>query len=132
MYQSHRSYEDARRIVREKEKFKKRVISSVGVGFFLIGINLFTSPGYFWAIFPIMGMGLGLFLKGMKLYGPLKNRENEDQKIERELRRNQYERGDIEADEDGLDLPDMEDGLTLKNLKKREELRAQWNENDLV
>ncbi|MEA5616329.1 2TM domain-containing protein [Cronbergia sp. UHCC 0137] len=51
-----------------KREFKSHLISFMGVNGLLILINLFTSPGYFWAIFPILGWGLGLFFHGMKAY----------------------------------------------------------------
>ncbi|MEH2425169.1 MAG: 2TM domain-containing protein [Nostoc sp.] len=36
-------------------------ISFLAVNLFLILMNLITSPSYFWAIFPVLGWGLGLF-----------------------------------------------------------------------
>jgi len=31
-------------------------------------LNLVVSPGYFWAIYPMLGWGLGLLLHGIKVY----------------------------------------------------------------
>jgi hypothetical protein len=31
-------------------------------------LNLLASPGYFWAIYPILGWGLGLLLHGIKVH----------------------------------------------------------------
>ncbi|MBD2250584.1 2TM domain-containing protein [Nostoc parmelioides] len=52
----------------QREEFKTHLITFIGVNGFLIVLNLLTSPGYFWAIFPLLGWGLGLFFSGMKAY----------------------------------------------------------------
>jgi hypothetical protein len=51
-----------------RRDLKSHVVSFIGVNGFLIALNLFTSPGYFWAIFPLLAWGLGLFLHFMKVY----------------------------------------------------------------
>jgi hypothetical protein len=51
----------------------------------LVVINLVTSPGYFWAIWPIMGWGLGLAAHFVAVYhfgGDVRERA-----VEAELRR---------------------------------------------
>lgn len=52
----------------KRQEFKSHLITFIIVNGFLILLNLFTSPEYFWAIFPLLGWGLGLFLHGMKTY----------------------------------------------------------------
>lgn len=52
----------------KRQEFKSHLITFIAVNGFLILLNLFTSPGYFWAIFPLLGWGLGLFLHWMKAY----------------------------------------------------------------
>jgi hypothetical protein len=52
----------------KQQEFKLHLITFIAVNGFLILLNLFTSPGYFWAIFPLLGWGLGLFLHWMKVY----------------------------------------------------------------
>ncbi|MBF2014270.1 MAG: 2TM domain-containing protein [Rivularia sp. T60_A2020_040] len=42
--------------------FKAHLISFVAVNTFLVVLNLMTTPRYFWAIYPISGWGLGLFM----------------------------------------------------------------------
>ena len=49
-------------------EFKSQLVYFIGVNGFLIVLNLLTSPGYFWAIFPLLGWGLSLFFSGMKAY----------------------------------------------------------------
>ncbi|MBD2384019.1 2TM domain-containing protein [Cylindrospermum sp. FACHB-282] len=51
-----------------RRELKSHVVSFIGVNGFLILLNLFTSPSYFWAIFPLLAWGLGLFLHCMKAY----------------------------------------------------------------
>jgi len=47
-----------------RQGFSAHLLSFVAVNSFLILLNLFTSPSYFWAIFPLLGWGLGLFFHG--------------------------------------------------------------------
>ncbi|MEL6163248.1 MAG: 2TM domain-containing protein [Cyanobacteria bacterium J06628_3] len=54
-----------REIVRKG--FKAHLTSFVAVNVFLVIINLTTTPGYFWAIYPISGWGLGLFMHHVKI-----------------------------------------------------------------
>lgn len=42
--------------------FKAHLISFVAVNTFLVVLNLMVTPRYFWAIYPISGWGLGLFM----------------------------------------------------------------------
>ena len=49
-------------------KFRGMAVSMGGTMAFLAGLNLVTSPHFFWAIFPIMGMGLGLHKAAGKLW----------------------------------------------------------------
>jgi hypothetical protein len=49
-------------------QFKSHLVTFIGVNGFLVLLNLLTSPSYFWAIFPILGWGLGLFFDAMKAY----------------------------------------------------------------
>ncbi|MFW9262536.1 hypothetical protein A4S05_30905 [Nostoc sp. KVJ20] len=44
-----------------RRAFWTHLVSFLAVNLFLILLNLITSPGYFWAIFPALGWGLGLF-----------------------------------------------------------------------
>jgi 2TM domain len=45
---------------RRKRGFKAHLIPFVAVNTFLIILNLITSPKYFWAVYPLLGWGLGL------------------------------------------------------------------------
>jgi hypothetical protein len=50
-----------RKLHKEREKFGSQLVSSGMTSIFLVALNLITSPGFFWAIFPVGGMGIGLF-----------------------------------------------------------------------
>ncbi|MEM7713017.1 MAG: 2TM domain-containing protein [Cyanobacteria bacterium P01_A01_bin.68] len=47
--------------------FKAHLISFVAVNVFLVILNLSTTPSDFWAIYPISGWGLGLFMHHFKI-----------------------------------------------------------------
>ena len=46
----------------KRRAFKKHLITFVAVNTFLVVLNLVTTPRDFWAIYPISGWGLGLFM----------------------------------------------------------------------
>ncbi|MBH8554413.1 2TM domain-containing protein [Nostocaceae cyanobacterium CENA357] len=48
--------------------FWGHLVAYLAVNLFLILLNLITSPGYFWAIFPLLGWGLGLFFHWWNVY----------------------------------------------------------------
>lgn len=50
------------------QKIKPHLISYLVVNLFLIVLNLIVSPGYFWAIYPLLGWGLGLGLHAASVY----------------------------------------------------------------
>ncbi|MEM1393529.1 MAG: 2TM domain-containing protein [Cyanobacteria bacterium P01_D01_bin.116] len=47
--------------------FKTHLISFVAVNIFLVILNLTTTPRDFWAIYPLSGWGLGLFMHHLKI-----------------------------------------------------------------
>ena len=49
------------------ERFKGQMLSTAGMVVFLGVINAITSPGFPWAIFPAMGMGLGVLGRYIRL-----------------------------------------------------------------
>ncbi|MEH2115722.1 2TM domain-containing protein [Nostoc sp.] len=51
-----------------RRAFWTHFVSFLAVNLFLILLNLITSPSYFWAIFPILGWGLGLFFHWWSVY----------------------------------------------------------------
>lgn len=51
-----------------RRKFKAHLIPYIAVNTFLILLNLVTSPKYFWAVYPLLGWGLGLGLHASCTY----------------------------------------------------------------
>ncbi|MGF1937389.1 MAG: 2TM domain-containing protein [Nostoc sp. ChiQUE02] len=51
-----------------RRAFWTHFVSFTAVNLFLITLNLITSPSYFWAIFPALGWGLGLFFHWWSVY----------------------------------------------------------------
>ncbi len=51
-----------------RKGFWGHLVSYLAVNLFLIVLNLITSPSYFWAIFPLLGWGLGLFFHWWNVY----------------------------------------------------------------
>ena len=51
-----------------RRAFRGHFVSFLAVNLFLILLNLITSPSYFWAIFPVLGWGLGLFFHWWSVY----------------------------------------------------------------
>ena len=52
----------------QQKGFKSHLFAFMAINGFLVILNLIVSPGYFWAIFPMLGWGLGLLLHGIKVY----------------------------------------------------------------
>lgn len=68
-----------------KLAFKVHLLAYLLVNAGLVAINLATSPGYFWAVWPIIGWGLGLAAHAIATYhfgGDVRERA-----VEEELRR---------------------------------------------
>ena len=57
----------------------------------LVAINLLTSPGYFWAGWPMFGWGIGLASHAMAVY--MNNEGLRDRMIEEELEKLRKTRG---------------------------------------
>jgi hypothetical protein len=55
-------------LTRRRRGFKAHLIPYIAVNTFLVLLNLVTSPYHFWAIYPILGWGLGLALHGAGVY----------------------------------------------------------------
>ena len=75
--------------VRNVKGFYIHSAQYVVVNILLVAINLFTSPHYFWAIFPILGWGLGLLFHGLRVFDriPLLTGDWERRQVEKRLGR---------------------------------------------
>lgn len=61
--------EEARKYVRELREFYSHVATFVVINIVLNIINWLTSPGYWWAKWPLLGWGIGLIMHGFSLFG---------------------------------------------------------------
>ena len=79
-------YERARRRVGEIRAFYMHLTVFVGVNILLHIINFVTSPRAYWAIWPLLGWGIGLVAHGVATYRwlPFAGKDWEERKI-REL-----------------------------------------------
>lgn len=66
-----------------KLAFRSHLMAYVLVNAGLVAINLLTSPGYFWAIWPMLGWGIGLGAHAASVY--MNGEGMRDRLIEEEL-----------------------------------------------
>ena len=88
-------YQYARQRVKRRRKFYSHVITWVVMSVFFILLNLATSD-YFWAIFPILGWGIGVAFHGIQIF----TNEWEDSEIDREYERLKKRKGVFTEDQD--------------------------------
>ena len=97
--------------LREKKvDFKRHFRTYLVMSIFFIAINIFGGSHHFWAIWPILGWGIGVAMQGLSLYGPLADPDDvhpEDREFsgplpditDEEVRRRRDERDRIELKE---------------------------------
>lgn len=107
----HRHYEQ--KTLREKKIDFRRHLRTylVMCGFFVL-INLITLGSIGWAIWPILGWGIGVSMQALSLYGPLADPEDSHPR----------------EGEQGTPLPDLED----ERMELRELERRPYRDEDLV
>jgi hypothetical protein len=110
-------YFRARKRVKARRKLYSHILSWVIMSAFFILLNLFTS-NYFWAIFPILGWGIGVAFHGIQVFSEEWEDKEVDKEYERMRRRHMHRHG--EEDEENLELHEFKD---LKN---------EWKEKDFV
>jgi len=79
------AYERARTRAKNKLDFYGHVLAYVVVNAFLFGLNWFTSPDYYWALWPLLGWAVGLLLHGASVFFGPGNLALLDKMTEREL-----------------------------------------------
>jgi hypothetical protein len=84
-YNENTAYYSAKKQVEKIKEFYGSLISYCLIIPFLIFINLTYSRGYHWFWFPMLGWGLGLVMKGFKVFGYSSNWE--ERKIQEILRK---------------------------------------------
>jgi hypothetical protein len=104
-----RKYEE--KTLREKKiDFKRHFRTYLVMSVFFLGLNTFGRTDSFWAIWPILGWGIGVAMQGLSLYGPLADPDDahpEDREFsgplpditDEDVRRRREERDRIELKE---------------------------------
>ncbi len=120
-------YEIARRRVEEKKKFYSHLTTYLTMSAFFMLLNLFTSPGRWWFIFPVLGWGIGIVSHYIKTFGPPGLAQDSDWE-ERALREELRKLG-VPPSEDAIPEQEPEESQEELDLK---ELQKKYDERDLV
>lgn len=65
--------------------FRSHLMAYAVVNGGLLALNLATSPGYLWCLWPAFGWGIGLFAHGAAVYGHAS--EDRERMIQKEMER---------------------------------------------
>jgi 2TM domain len=77
-----------RKRLKKQQEFNRYLGVWSGVSILLLLIWFFTSPGgYFWPLWPILGMGIGAFFQWREAYGPVVKKEITEADIDAEIQR---------------------------------------------
>lgn len=110
----------------KKTDFRRHFRTYLVMSVFFVALNLFGNSNNFWAIWPIMGWGIGVALQGLSLYGPLADPEDEHP--------DEFSRGgDAEFSGPLPDITDEEVRRRKDEMELRElEERRPYRDEDLV
>ncbi len=77
-----------RKRLKKQQAFNNYLGVWAGVSLLLLTIWFFTMPGgYFWPMWPILGMGIGAFVQWREAYGPIAPKEITEADIDAEIQR---------------------------------------------
>ena len=77
-----------RKRLKNQQEFNNYLGVWAGVSLLLLTIWFFTMPGgYFWPMWPILGMGIGAFFQWREAYGPIAPKEITEADIDAEIQR---------------------------------------------
>ena len=62
-------YERAKKRAEELREFYQHLVTYLAVNAFLLAVNLYTSPGYLWVRWPVLGWGIGVALHAATVFG---------------------------------------------------------------
>jgi len=74
-------YEEAKKRVSEIREFYQHLTVYLVINAALVLINLLSSPGYLWFVWPLLGWGIGVALHGLMAFGGFWGRAWEERKI---------------------------------------------------
>ena len=118
----------AKKRVKAKKSFYQHLMSYAIVNLFLLVLNLLTSPGTLWFVYPLLGWGLGLAFHYVDVFGipgfDILSKEWEEKELEREL--SQYRQQTTSTKAVKHPSTSKDKGLELK------ELRDNYDESDFV
>lgn len=120
-------YEKARKRVKAKKEFYQNLTSYAVMSVFFVVLNFLTSPSYWWAMWPILGWGLGIVFHYFETFGYPGAKHSEDweaRAIEAELQRMK-----AQSQPEATAMPDE---LELKELEKQRSERKDWDDSELV
>ena len=118
----------AERRVKKIKEFYSHLWSFIIVNAFLLALNLLTSPGFLWALIPMLGWGMGLAFHAFDVFGyPGMGKNWEERMMDREIRRYQQR-----TDRLGLPEPEKEEQLDLPPLEKKKQADTLYKDEDLV
>ncbi len=132
---------EARKRVKKIKSFYSNLTSWIIFSFFFIALNLFTNSGFFWAIFPIMGWGIGVAFQAVDVFGlPGYGSDWEEKKVREELERIQEREAakkwhlqesqkPRQLSQERRDFEEHEDELELREFR---ELKRDWKDSDFV
>jgi hypothetical protein len=117
----------ARKRIKKKKGFFAHFITYISVIGFLFMINMMTSPGFWWWLFPAGGWGIGVVSHYFAVFGMMGigNQDWEERELDREIRRMEEE-GDVPLLSGRKPLPDE------LELETRKRVRKTWDEKDFV
>ncbi len=108
----------AKKKVKERKDFYQHLMSYAIVNTFLFALNIITSPGYLWFVFPLMGWGVGLAFHYVSVFGipgfDILSKEWEERELEKELRKDAQTQSTAKPD----NTVKKEEPLELKELRK--------------
>lgn len=107
---------DEKTLSEKKTDFRRHLRTYLVMSVFFVVLNIFSSPYSFWAIWPILGWGIGVAMQGLSLYGPLKDPEDVHPKHEDEY----------------LSLPDLDKHQGSQKLELPELEPRPYRDEDLV
>ncbi len=110
----------AKKRVKAKKAFFQHLMSYAIINLFLLVLNMLTSPGYLWFVFPLLGWGVGLAFHYVDVFGipgfDILSKEWEERELERELGQSgQHNSG---KENPGFDEQKPKKGLELKALRR--------------
>jgi len=113
--------------LREKKlDFRRHFRTYLVMSIFFVALNVFGGSNNFWAIWPILGWGIGVAMQGLSLYGPLADPEDA----------HPTERSTGRDDEFSGPLPDITDEEVRRRKDEMElrelDTRRPYRDEDLV